>query len=193
MTSNVTEDLEMVRRCRTDDPEAFAGLVLKYQNRVFNVICRFLSDYEEARDVTQSAFIRAFESLDGFKGTSAFYTWLYRIAVNAALDARKKQARRPETSVETLEELTTSGRPGVGNPDVGSPVAQLVRTEEHRRITDAIDNLDDSHRLVVVLRDIEELDYAEIAEITGLPTGTVKSRLHRARLILRDKLKDMVS
>ena len=194
MTENVTEDLETIRRCQAGNPEAFAGLVRKYQDRVFNVITRLLGDDEEARDVTQAAFIRAYQSLAGFKGDSAFYTWLYRIAVNAALDARKKRARRPDRTVDAFEETVASlQRSGSHNPTTDSPVGRLIRTEEHQRIIEAIEELEDSYRVVVVLRDIDGLDYHEIAEITGLAAGTVKSRLHRARLMLRDKLKDMVS
>ena len=194
MTENVTEDLETIRRCRAGSPEAFAGLVRKYQDRVFNVTYRLLGDYEEARDVTQAAFIRAYQSLEGFKGGSAFYTWLYRIAVNAALDARKRRARRPDRTVEDFEKTVAAlHRSGSHNLEADSPAHHLIRTEEYRRIIEAIDALEDSYRVVVVLRDIDGLDYHEIAEVTGLAAGTVKSRLHRARLMLRDKLKDMVS
>jgi len=194
LTENVTEDLESIRQCRAGRPDAFAQLVRKYKDRVFNVTFRLLGDYEEARDVAQSTFIRAYESLAGFKGSSAFYTWLYRIAVNAALDARKKRKRRPEKTIVDFEEVAAGPRSvHAGNPGAATPVDRLIRTEQKQRISEAIDQLDDEHRTVVVLRDVEGLDYRDIAEVTGLPTGTVKSRLHRARLTLREKLKDLVS
>ena len=194
MAVNVSEDLGYLRKCRAGNAEAFGSIVRKYQDRIFNLSYRLLGDFEEARDVAQATFIKAFESLDRFKGTSAFYTWLYRIALNSALDARKARSRRPRRIVEDLDELAVgSSRSRIGNPDPGGPVDRLISNEQHQRIAGAIDELDDAYRTVVVLRDVEGLDYREIADVTELPVGTVKSRLHRARLMLRDKLKDLVS
>jgi RNA polymerase sigma-70 factor (ECF subfamily) len=192
--SVVPEDRELIANCRAGDIEAFSTIVSRYQDRVFNLAYRLLGNFEEARDVSQTAFIRAFESLGSFRGSSAFYTWLYRIVVNAALDARKARSRRIETGMEELDELAGDcpGNPaGTGSAD--DPVGSLIRAEEHERITRAIAALDDEHRTVVVLRDVQGLDYREIAQVTGLAKGTVKSRLHRARLLLRDQLKDLVS
>jgi len=187
------EDLELVRSCRAGNIQAFSGLVAKYQDRVFNLSYRLLGNFEEARDISQTAFIRAYESLGTFRGTSAFYTWLYRIVLNAALDARKARAHRQETSMDGMEELSGDARPHLADADCGDPAEQAVLREQHGRIVQAIHELDDDYRTVVLLRDVEGLDYSEIAEVTGLPAGTVKSRLHRARLVLRDRLKDMVS
>ncbi len=194
MAVNVSEDIGYIRECRSGNAEAFGSIVRKYQDRIFNLSYRLLSDFEEARDMTQATFIKAFESLDRFKGASAFYTWLYRIALNMALDARKAKSRRPRMIVEELDELAVgSSRSRLGNPEPVAPVGRLISEEQLKRIVGAIDELDDAHRTVVVLRDIEGLDYRGIADVTELPIGTIKSRLHRARLMLRDKLKDMVS
>ena len=111
-----------------------------------------------------------------------------------ALDARKARSRRPETSVEELEEVPGQARQGLmDNALRNDPMARLISSEQHQRIVEAIDSLDTEHRAVVLLRDVEGLDYGEIAQVTGIPAGTVKSRLHRARLLLREKLKDLVS
>ena len=183
MTSVVPDDRQLIANCRAGDIEAFSTIVGRYQDRVFNLAYR---------DISQTAFIRAFESLDSFKGSSAFYTWLYRIVVNAALDARKARARRPETSLEDIDGVSNDCRRDPPD-DCDDPVETLIAAEAHVRVANAIDGLDDDHRTVVVLRDVEGLGYDEIAQVTGLPAGTVKSRLHRARLLLRDKLKDVVS
>ncbi len=194
MHEGASQDLELLKRCRAGDRQAFTDVVRRYQDRAFNLAYRLLGNFDEARDTTQTAFIRAFESLDSFRGTSAFYTWLYRIVVNAALDARKARSRRPETSMEDLQEASgQTRRELLDNSLRNDPTARLIRHEQHQRIVEAINTLDAEHRVVVILRDVEGLDYGEIAQVTGIPAGTVKSRLHRARLLLREKLKDLVS
>jgi RNA polymerase sigma-70 factor, ECF subfamily len=191
---DVSEDLELIVRCRAGSLEAFSSIVTRYQDRVFNLAYRLLGDFEEAKDISQTAFVRAYESLEGFRGTSTFYTWLYRIVVNAALDARKARSRRPETGMEVMEDLASDRRRRpAGQTDGSDPVERVLGAERQQRIAEAIAGLDDEYRVVVLLRDVEGFDYAEIAEVTGLPAGTVKSRLHRARLLLRDRLKDLVS
>lgn len=194
MHEDVFEDLELVARCRQGELEAFDSIVCRYQDRVFNLAYRLLGNFEEARDVSQTAFLRAFESLGSFRGSSAFYTWLYRIVVNAALDARKARARRPEISLEECGDVSDDCRQDGSAPVAGGdPAEALISSEEQLCVARAIAGLDDDHRVVVLLRDIEGLDYGEIAQVTGLPAGTVKSRLHRARLLLRDRLKDVVT
>ena len=188
------DDLRCVAAVRRGETEAFGEIVRRYQDRLFNTILRLLGDYQEAKDLTQQALMRAYVSLDGFRGDSGFYTWLYRIAVNVTLDAREKRARSPEVGGEMLAAGTDDEarfEPAAKAAD--DPAEQVLASEREAEVAKAVRSLDDDHRSVLVLRDIEGMGYDEIASVLGLPRGTVKSRLHRARLELRDKLKDLVS
>lgn len=191
---NVPEDVRFLTACRAGNAQAFSSIVRKYQDRVFNLTWRLLGNYEDARDVTQVVFVKAYESLDSFRGGSSLYTWLYRIAVNTALDERKRQWRRPEQNVEDVDGLPSGSQYVGASPTRASkPVDRLLADEQQERIAQAITTLDPEYRAVVVLRDVEGLNYGEISAVLGLPAGTVKSRLHRGRMLLRDRLKDLVS
>lgn len=187
------EDLRCVAATRDGRPDAFGDIVRRYQDRIFNVIYRLLGDYQEAKDATQQTFLKAYTSLDRFMGNSSFYTWLYRIGVNTALDERKKRARNPHVSSDSLPLSPTedSRRPHASSGS-GGPVEQVLSRERQLAVATAIASLDETHRGVLVLRDIEGMAYEEIAEVLSCPRGTVKSRLHRARLMLKDKLKDVM-
>jgi RNA polymerase sigma-70 factor (ECF subfamily) len=183
----------LLRKLRERDERAFREIVETYQNKVFNLTYRMLGNREEAEDVAQEVFITVFKSIDSFRGDSKFSTWLYRVTANHCKNRIKYLARRHDRArAEYDEEL---GRdPAAGAVTGGAsaapkrPDAQLEGLELERQLQGAIAQLDEDHRLLVVLRDVEDLSYEEICEITGLPDGTVKSRLHRARMALRQKL-----
>jgi RNA polymerase sigma-70 factor (ECF subfamily) len=187
------EDLKCVAAVQGGQAQAFGDIVRRYEDRVFNTIYRLLGDYQEAKDLTQQAFLKAYLSLDKFRGSSSFYTWLYRIGVNTALDERKKRSRSPQVLSESFAmSPDEDARRLDGAGGAGDPGERLLSREREEAVTSAIAALDEIHRTVLVLRDIEGMDYEEIAEVVPCPRGTVKSRLHRARLMLREKLKDII-
>jgi RNA polymerase sigma-70 factor (ECF subfamily) len=146
---------------------------------------------EDARDLVQDVFVKAYENLATFQGTSSLYTWLFRIAVNASLSHRRK--RRTVRVVRTGEGEDGDGSDGWPDRDLQDPAGRLLAAETEAAVQQALDSLDEEHRTVVVLRDVQHCDYREMAEILGVPAGTVKSRLHRARLLLRDKLQPLLN
>jgi RNA polymerase sigma-70 factor (ECF subfamily) len=170
----------------------FNSLVDTYQDKLYNVILRMVGNADDALDIVQEAFLKAYRSLSRFKGQSKVYTWLYRIAVNTALSFRRSAAVRMSRSSVSLDdnprgEDEESKREVPDSTYNGSAGAEHTEAKEH--ITRAITELEPELRTVVVLRDLEDLSYEEIAEILEVPKGTVKSRLHRGRLVLREKLK----
>lgn len=182
------EDLELVEKVKAGETEAYAGLVRKYQDRVFNACWRICGHVEDARDLTQEAFLKALEGISGFRQQSEFYTWIFRVAVNLALSHRRKAATRRTVS---LDQSVSAGTQAEGlarrvrdNPG-DDPATAASEAELQGQVARALQALDDDFRTIVVLRDIEGFDYAEIGEILGIPTGTVKSRLYRARMALR--------
>ena len=177
-----------IAQARAGDREAFGRLVRIYQDRVFNVCLRIVTDRQIAEDLTQEAFIKAHRSIARFDGRAAFYTWLYRIAVNLCLSQRR--ARKPIVSLDQGDEKSNAAaRLAADGP---SPMDGADRHEKHDAVLAALAELDEESKAVVVLRDIESLDYGEIAEILNVPTGTVKSRLHRARMALRQRLSHLM-
>ncbi len=187
----------LVRRLRARDERAFRELVEGYQDRVFSLILRMIGSRAEAEDLAQEVFVTVFKSIDQFRGDAKLSTWLYRVAVNHCKNRVKYLARRYDRATGVLDETAErvaaaqGGRP-VAAGRIESPDRALEGKQLDRLVQAAIAALEEDHRLVVVLRDIEELSYEDICAITGLPEGTVKSRLHRARLALKEKLaKDM--
>lgn len=183
----------LLARLRERDERAFKEMVEKYQDRVFNLLYRMVGSKEEAEDLAQEVFITVFKSIDQFRGDSKFSTWLYRIAANHCKNRIKYLARRHDRQTSELNAITereaaAQGGEAIGAGHIEGPDRFLEGAERERIVQAAIAELEDEHRLVVVLRDIEELSYEEICEITGLPEGTVKSRLHRARLALKERL-----
>jgi len=180
----------LLRRLRDRDERAFRELVEAHRDRVFNITYRMLGNRAEAEDVAQEVFIAVFKTIDTFREESKFSTWLYRVTVNHCKNRIKYLARRHDRDRDELDEMS----PGANSATNGAPVRApqpdraLEGAQMEQLLQDAIANLDDDHRVVVVLRDVEDLSIEEICEITGLPDGTVKSRLHRARLALRKKL-----
>lgn len=185
------DDAVLVRQCRKGDLTAFEPLVVKYQDRIYNLCWRLCGDRLAAEDLTQEAFLKAFESLGQFRGQSGFYTWLYRIATNLALSYRRTERRQLNVGTgcewdDLPAQAARLHRAVKDDPD--QPAEVCERDETRKLVWQAIQELDDEHRAVVVLRDMEGLDYAEVAEVLGVPAGTVKSRLHRARMTIREKL-----
>jgi RNA polymerase sigma-70 factor (ECF subfamily) len=189
----VLDEVALVRRCQEGEPEAFAELVRRYQDRVYNLIVRMVNRPEDAEELTQEVFLKAFAKIGQFHGMSRFYTWLFRIAKNLTISHRRRARRvkfhsltRADDAAETSQaDEQTAALADRRNP---GPEANLMQQETARRVTDALAELDEEYRLVVVLRDIEDMDYRQIAEVLDVPAGTVKSRLSRARGLLREKL-----
>src|SRR5688500_7792754 len=186
----MTAARQLLRRLRERDERAFKELVETHRDIVFNLTFRMLGNRAEAEDVAQEVFITVFKTIDQFREEAKFSTWLYRVTVNHCKNRIKYLARRHERDRDELDEMS----PGANGATLGTPVraAQPDRAVEGAQmevlLQEAIAGLDDDHRIVVVLRDVEDLSIEERCDITGLPDGTVKSRLHRARLALRKKL-----
>jgi RNA polymerase sigma-70 factor (ECF subfamily) len=182
--AGVPNDEELVQRAQQDDERAFGELVRRYEHKVYSLALRMVRNPEDAEDVLQDTFLRAFRGIKSFKGNSTFSTWIYRIAANSALmRLRKKQL--PTVSIEDASEreapiAIADWKPG--------PVEQLLTQETFRAMEDAVDSLPAEFRQVFILRDVEELSNAEVAEILDLSVAAVKSRLHRARLRVRNHL-----
>ena len=185
--SRCIDDQGLIAAARAGQTEAFGELVRQHQDRLYPTVFRLTGSPEEAQDVLQEAFLRAFTKLDRFQGESSFYTWVYRIAVNLALSQRRK--RRPNTQ---LGDNPTRSATEIVDPGENDPSLRLERLERDRLIQQALDALAPDHRAVVVLKEYDGLRYEEIAEILSIPVGTVRSRLHRARSELRVRLSSLV-
>ena len=180
------DDREVVRRVQAGDSEAFEVLVEKYKRKTFRLAYGVLRDQEEALDVAQEAFVKAFRSLPKFKGDSAFYTWLFRITMNLSLDRKRQRVARAKSLGAEDVPPEEWERTAVAT-DV-SPDDEAASAERRARIGRALDTLPEHHRSIIILSDIEGLSYREIADVLGIPMGTVMSRLHNARKRLREAL-----
>ncbi len=173
-------DQLLVGRVQAGDKKAFDLLVLKYQHRIMAVVSRFIRDHAEVQDVAQEAFIKAYRALPNFRGESAFYTWLYRIAINTAKNNLVSRGRRPPSSdidIEDAEFLSDSDN----MRDIETPENQLMRDQLESVVNKAINDLPPDLRTAITLRELDGLSYEEIAEVMGCPIGTVRSRIFRAR------------
>lgn len=180
-----TEDQELIAECLAGDSDAFGRLVVRYQNRLYNTLVGVLGSAEDARDVAQDAFVHAFQKLGTFRGQSAFYSWLFRIAVNAAVSQKRKK-RRTVASIDAARDAA-GAEPVDSHPDA-RPSHSLELTERQELVRQGLAQLSEEFRTVLVLKEIEGLKYDEIAEIVDCPIGTVRSRIHRARSELKQKL-----
>jgi RNA polymerase sigma-70 factor (ECF subfamily) len=183
-------DPEAVARAAKGDHEAYRVLVQRYQGRAYGLALRVMRDEEQAKDVVQEAFLKAYRSLDRFEGRSSFFTWFYRVVMNLCLDAKRREpaGRRVEWDDEhALEAPVGSGLDSVdpGSAHAAGPAEQLERVELRETLQRAIEGLPDDARRTLVLREVDGLSYAEIAEVLGIPKGTVMSRLHHARRRMR--------
>lgn len=180
----------LLKRLRERDERAFRELIETHRDRVYNITYRMLGNRPEAEDVAQEVFITVFKTIDTFREEAKFSTWLYRVTVNHCKNRIKYLARRHERDRDELDETSSQTTGAINGTPLRNPQPDraLESAQMEILLQQAIENLDDEHRIVVVLRDVEDLSIEEICEITGLPDGTVKSRLHRARLALRKKL-----
>lgn len=190
--SERSEEVRFVQRLARRDERAFNELVMAYEQRVFGLVYRMLGRREEAEDLVQEVFVQVFKSIDGFRGDSKLGTWIYRIAINLCKNRSKYLSRRRTDAQDELQEASQGGAltaaRGVTSGESSGPdqVVQGYQLEEIMKC--CIAELEEEFREVLVLRDVEELTYEEIMEITGLPEGTVKSRIHRARSALKQKV-----
>jgi RNA polymerase sigma-70 factor (ECF subfamily) len=181
-------DLEIVKRVQRGDKKAFDLLVLRYQHKLAKLVTPYVHDHDEVLDVVQDSFIKAYKALPRFRGDSAFYTWLYRIAINTSKNYLTARNRRPpRTDIDALEAEFYDG--GSVLHDNATPEARLSREEMKATINQAISQLPDELKTALTLREFEAMSYDEIAEVMDCPVGTVRSRIFRAREAIDKELK----
>ena len=212
-------DVQMLRRAQEGDRAAYGQLVVLYQDRLYNAVLRLVGDRDEAAELTQETFTRGLMKLDTFRGDASPYTWLFRIAVNLAISQLRKVRRNRVFSLDRpnfagrsgfggsngngraggddsqaaslLDRISRDGRAGADN--VEQPPHRIERRERDQQVVAALGRLDAEYRAVLVMRDVEGFDYQQMADVLGLPLGTLKSRLFRARLALREELQAYLS
>jgi RNA polymerase sigma-70 factor, ECF subfamily len=185
-------DQQIVERVQRGDKRAFDLLVTKYQRKIFRLLSRLIRDSGEIEDVAQEAFIKAYRALPNFRGESAFYTWLYRIAINTAKNHLVSQGRRAPTSTEAEVEEAENFEDADGLRDVNTPDAVLMSRQVGDAVNRAIERLPEDLRTAIVLRELEGLSYEEIAESMNCPIGTVRSRIFRARDAIANELRPLL-
>ncbi len=185
-------DHQLVLRVQRGDKRAFELLVVKYQRKVFRLLSRLIRDPAEIEDVAQEAFIKAYRALPNFRGDSAFYTWLYRIAINTAKNYLVAQGRRAPTSTDTEVEDAENMDDGEQLRDVDTPDSMLLSKQVGEAVNRAIERLPEELRTAIVLRELEGLSYEEIAEAMNCPIGTVRSRIFRAREAIAAELRPIL-
>ena len=182
-------DNEIIRRCLSGDTEAFTELVSRYQKPVYNLVYRLLGNSEDAKDITQETFVKAYQSLSKYNLELAFHSWLFRIAQNLSIDYLRWKKRRPTVSIdETTEESDYEIRHQEIADTAPDARSILIEKQKSDRIQIVINSLPEQYKSVVILRHIEGLPLDEIAQILKLPLGTVKTNLYRARNLLKEKL-----
>jgi len=192
MTNDNAADTELVSRAQRGEKKAFDLLVMKYQRRVASVVSRYIRDPAEVMDVVQEAFIKAYRALPQFRGDSAFYTWLYRIAINTAKNFLVSQSRRPpdfDVDADIAEQLPA----GELLKDRATPEAELMVQQLEAAVWSAIEDLPDDLRTAITLREIDGMSYEEIATAMDCPIGTVRSRIFRARESIDARLKPLLN
>jgi RNA polymerase sigma-70 factor (ECF subfamily) len=192
IVSNIEADKALVERVKRGDKAAFDLLVIKYQSRIINLVMRFVRNHADAMDITQEAFIKAYRALPNFRGDSAFYTWMYRIAVNTAKNFLAIQANRRMPEVEQdpseMEQIDT----GTALKELDTPENLLLTAEIQDTVVKAIENLPEDLRTAIILRELEGMSYEEIAESMDCPIGTVRSRIFRAREAIDKHLEPLI-
>jgi RNA polymerase sigma-70 factor (ECF subfamily) len=179
------DDQRLIAECLEGRTHAFGQLVSRYQDRLYNTVLRLLGNAEDAQDAVQEAFLNAYQSLHAFKGDSLFFTWIYRIAVNTAISLKRKM--KPFLRIQVGAEGSSVIEPA--DPAEGNKPGHAMETaEEERKVHDALRRLSPEHRAVLIMKDMEGQKYEDMAEVLEVPIGTIRSRLHRARLELRDIL-----
>lgn len=186
-------DQQLVERAQRGDKRAFDLLVVKYQRKLARLLSQFIHDAAEVEDVTQETFIKAYRSLSSFRGDSAFYTWLYRIGINAAKNFLVAQKRRASTTINEFDiEAAENFEEGSQLRELNTPENELMSKQIAQTVHQALQALPEELRSAITLREIEGLSYEEIASIMSCPTGTVRSRIFRAREAIADKLQSVM-
>jgi RNA polymerase sigma-70 factor (ECF subfamily) len=186
-------DQQLVERAQRGDKRAFDLLVVKYQRKLARLLSQFIHDAAEVEDVTQETFIKAYRSLSSFRGDSAFYTWLYRIGINAAKNFLVAQKRRASTTTNGFDiEVAENFEEGSQLRELNTPENELMSKQIAQTVHQALQALPEELRSAITLREIEGLSYEEIASIMSCPTGTVRSRIFRAREAIADKLQSVM-
>lgn len=191
MSEGVDVDAKLVERVQKGDKRAFDMLVVKYQHKIYALVSRLVNDHAEVQDVTQESFIKAYRALPNFRGDSAFYTWLYRIAVNTAKNYLVSRNRRPPGSDIDIDDAAQFAAES-GLRDIDSPEQQLQGEQMIRIVDRAISALPDDLRMALSLREFDGLSYEEIAEVMQCPVGTVRSRIFRAREAIDKELEPLM-
>mgnify|MGYP000724605293 CR=1 FL=1 len=191
MSTEKESDQQLVERVQRGDKRAFDLLVLKYQHKIHGLISRYVRDHAEVYDVAQEAFIKAYRALPRFRGDSAFYTWMYRIAINTAKNHLVSKGRRPPGSDVELEDAEHFDS-GLALRENETPETKLYRDELEKEVFAAIEELPVDLRTAVTLREFDGLSYEDIAEIMKCPVGTVRSRIFRAREAIDSRIKPML-
>lgn len=186
---NNSPDHELINCCLQGDSSAFGLLVERYQHRLYGSLVHVTGSSEQAKDVAQDAFTHAFEKLGTFRGQSAFYSWLFRIALNAAVSARRK-TQRITNSVDAMRDAT--GQEPVDARSEAVPEYALETSERQQLVQRALSQLPEEYRAALVLKEMDDMKYEEIAEVLQVPIGTVRSRIHRARMELKAKLEKLL-
>src|SRR3954464_11177640 len=184
------EESELVARARTGDLSAYDDLIKRYQERIYATIYHMTANHEDANDLAQEAFIKAFQALKSFKGGSSFYTWVYRIAVNKTINFLKQRKNRTQMSLDDIDFNAEHDPDLVALISDKTPRRDIDLTELQEKLNIAMQKLSESHRLVVTLHDVQDLSHEEIAKIMGCNIGTVRSRLFYARQQLQAHLSD---
>lgn len=182
----VVSDDFLVKEAKAGNKEAFRALVEKYQQKIYYRVLDILKNPEDSRDLAQESFVKAYISLNQFKGESSFYTWIYRIAFNMSIDYKRRYARRGGDPLEFDEKQISDSSQFLGS----DPSSNLLRKQQSLKINEAFKTLTEDHKAAIILREVDGLSYEEIAESLGVSRGTVMSRLHYARKKLQGLLKD---
>jgi RNA polymerase sigma-70 factor (ECF subfamily) len=191
------DDDTLVRQCQHGDPEAMSCLIAKYQDRIYNSILKICTNRDDAAELTQDTFVKVLESIGSFRGKSSFYTWLFRVAVNLTLNHCRRRLKFSPTSLDAANDKADQDAARISQLLADSkskdPAAAAQQKELVQLVTEMIGKLSEDHRVVLILRDIEQMSYDEIADVLEIEKGTVKSRLNRARSALRELLETVLT
>ena len=188
--NNWIDDITLIKQCQRGNPDALGRLILKYQDRLYNAILKICGNSDDAAELTQESFVKVLENIDGFRSQSSFYTWLFRIGINLTLNACKRKLRLGMRSLDVGSDEAPGSKWPANLPDAKQtdPADQAEKNELIQRVLAGLEKLEDQQRTIIVLRDIEGMNYEQIAEVMNLELGTVKSRLSRARGALKELL-----